>query len=149
MQPSGYMLRACEFRDLGQVGKIEKASFPERPYTRLDFATFLLIEREGFVVASKDGVVVGYVIALRQGREGSIQSIAVLPDFRGKGIGEMLMQSAIDHLTGKSERVHLLVDVNNEAAINLYHKLSFRETGKTVKKYYPNGNDAVEMAREI
>jgi len=149
LQPSGYVLRTCEFRDLGQVGHIEKASFPDRPYSRLDFVSYLLIEREGFVVASKDGLVVGYVIALRQGREGSIQSIAVLPDFRRKGVGKLLMESAIDHLAGKSKRVHLLVDVNNDGAIHLYRQFSFRETGKIVKKYYPNGDDAVEMAREL
>jgi ribosomal protein S18 acetylase RimI-like enzyme len=133
---------------LGQVGQIEKDSFPERPYGRLDFVSYLLIAREGFVVASKDGLVVGYVIALRQGREGSIQSIAVLPSLRGKGVGKMLMESAINHLTGKSERVNLLVDVNN-VAIRLYRKLSFKETGKIVKRYYPNGHDAVEMAKEL
>jgi ribosomal-protein-alanine N-acetyltransferase len=149
MPPSAYLLRACELGDLAQVGQIENASFPERPYGRLDFLSYLLIARDGFIVASKDGSVVGYVIAISQRREGSIQSIAVSPDFRRKGVGEMLMRSAIDHLTGKCERVHLLVDANNEAAIRLYHKLSFEETGRVVKKYYPNGGDAVEMVKDL
>jgi len=147
MPPSGYELRACELRDLAQVGRIEKASFPERPYTRLDFAYFLLVARAGFVVASKDGVVVGYVIASSQGREGFIQSIAVSPESRGKGVGEALLRAAMAHLSVRSERVRLLVDVNNEKAIRLYRKLSFGETGRVVKRYYPNGDDAIEMAR--
>jgi ribosomal-protein-alanine N-acetyltransferase len=149
MPPSAYLLRACELGDLAQVGRIEKASFPERPYSRLDFVAYLLTARDGFIVASKDGSVVGYVIAVSQGREGSIQSIAVSPDSRGKGVGEMLMRSAIDRLAGKCGRMHLLVDANNEAAIRLYRKLSFEETGRVVKKYYPNGGDAVEMARDL
>lgn len=149
MPPSDYVLRACEFRDLAQVGEIERASFPERPYTMLDFAAYLLIARDGFIVASKDGSVMGYVIALSQRREGSIQSIAVSPESRGKGVGELLMRSAIDHLTGKSDRVHLLVDVENESALRLYRKLSFEETGRVVRKYYPNGDDAVEMSRKL
>jgi ribosomal-protein-alanine acetyltransferase len=128
---------------------VEKASFPERPYSRLDFVSLLLIAREGFIVASKDGLVVGYVIATSQGREGAIQSIAVSPDFRREGIGETLMRSAINHLAGKSDRIRLLVDVDNQSAIRLYHKLSFEETGKVVRKYYPNGNDAIEMAKEL
>jgi len=142
------VLRACEFGDLDQVGRIEKASFPERPYSRLDFASFLLLARERFVVASLDGLVVGYVIATG-GREGSIQSIAVLPENRGKGIGEELLRSAIDHLAGRSERVTLLVDAGNGSAIRLYRRLSFTETGKVIKRYYPNGGDALEMAREL
>jgi len=149
MPPSAYLLRACELKDLAQVGQIERASFPERPYTRLDFLAYLLIARDGFIVASKEGSVVGYVIAVSQRREGSIQSIAVSPESRGKGVGELLMRSAIDHLSGRCERIHLLVDAKNETAIHLYRRLSFEETGKVVKKYYPNGGDAVEMARKL
>jgi ribosomal-protein-alanine N-acetyltransferase len=149
MPPVGYLLRACEFGDLVQVSQVEKDSFPERPYSRLDFVYFLSIARGGFIVASKGGLVVGYVIAICQRREGSIQSIAVSPDLRGKGIGEVLMGSAIDYLAGESERVNLFVDAGNERAIRLYRKLSFKETGKIVKKYYPNGDDAIEMVKEF
>jgi ribosomal-protein-alanine N-acetyltransferase len=145
----GYSLRLCEFRDLDQVAQIEKHAFPERPYSKLDFARSLSTSREGFFVASKENMVVGYVIASRQGSEGLIRSIAVSADSRGKGVGELLMKSAIDYLTGKCVRVHLLVGINNEAAIRLYRKLSFKETGKIVKKYYPNGDDAIEMVRAL
>jgi [ribosomal protein S18]-alanine N-acetyltransferase len=145
----GCVLRACELRDLDQVIKLEEASFPDRPYNKLDFVICMSIAREGFVVACKDGSVIGYAIAMRQGREGSIQSIAVSREFREKGVGEMLMNSAINHLTGRCKRVLLLVDVKNERAIRLYHKFSFGETGNVIKRYYPNGDDAVEMLREL
>jgi ribosomal-protein-alanine N-acetyltransferase len=143
------LLRTCEFRDLDEVSKVEEASFPDRPYSKLDFVSCLLVAREGFTVACKGGLVVGYVIAMRQGKEGSIQSIAVSPESRERGIGEVLMRSAIDHLAGKCKRVNLLVGANNEKAIRLYRKLSFNETGNIIKEYYPNGDDAVEMAREL
>jgi len=149
MPPSGYVLRPFELRDLGQVGKVEEASFPERPYSRLDFVSCLLIARKGFIVACKDGSVIGYVIAMGQGGEGLIQSIAVSPESRGKGIGEMLMKSATEHLAGKFSRVFLLVDADNEKAIRLYRRLSFRETGRVIERYYPNGDDAIEMAKEL
>ena len=145
----GCALRACEFGDLEQVIQVEKASFPERPYRKLDFLSCILLAQEGFVVACVDESVVGYVIAMRKGREGMIQSIAVSPELRQKGVGEMLMQSAIDHLAGRFRRAYLLVDAKNEPAIRLYRKFSFNETGKVIKKYYPNGGDAVEMVREL
>jgi [ribosomal protein S18]-alanine N-acetyltransferase len=135
--------------DLSQVSQVERQSFPDRPYTRLDFLAYLLAAREGFIVAIEGGSVVGYVIALSQGREGSIQSIAVSPEARGRGVGEMLMRAALDHLSGRSERVHLLVAAGNLAAIRLYRKLSFEETGKVIASYYPNGDDALEMARAL
>src|SRR5450756_785826 len=109
MPLGGYVLRTCEFRDLDQVGQVEKASFPDRPYDKLDFVSCLLTAREGFIVACKDGSVIGYVIATPQGREGMIQSIAVSPGFREKGVGEVLMKSAINHLSGRFDRVYLLV----------------------------------------
>ena len=68
---------------------------------------------------------------------------------RQKGVGEALMRSALDNLAGKVERLDLLVDISNEPAIRLYRKLSFEETGRIVRGYYPNGGDAMEMAREL
>lgn len=149
MSTSGFSFRTCDLGDLDQIARLEKASFPERPYSRLDFAYYMLVARAGFIVASKDGKVVGYVIAVSQGREGSIQSIAVSPDFRERGVGEALMRSALDHLAGKADRVHLLVAADNEGAKRLYSKLSFKETGRIVRRYYPNGSDAIEMAKEL
>jgi [ribosomal protein S18]-alanine N-acetyltransferase len=149
MPPKGFVLRACDFKDLDQVSQVEKASFPDRPYSKLDFVYCMSVAREGFIVACKDGPVIGYVIATGQGEVGSIQSIAVSPRYRERGVGEALMRSAIDHLAGRFERVCLLVDAKNEKAIRLYRELSFGETGNVFEKYYPNGDDAIEMAREL
>jgi ribosomal-protein-alanine N-acetyltransferase len=149
MPPSGYVLRSFELRDLGQVIEVEEASFPERPYSRMDFLSCLLIAREGFIVAVNDGSVIGYVIAMGQGGQGMIQSIAVAPESRGRGVGELLMKAGNEHLARRFRRVSLLVDADNEKAIRLYRKLSFFETGKIIEGYYPNGDDAVEMAKEL
>jgi ribosomal-protein-alanine N-acetyltransferase len=147
MSQTGPRLRTCGLRDLEQVIELEKASFPVGPFTREDFAYYLLVAGRGFIVAVQDGSVLGYVIAVRLGREGSIHSIAVSPQSRRKGIGEMLMKAALDALGSETRRVHLLVAADNEGAIRLYRRLSFRETGRIVRSYYPDGSDAVEMER--
>lgn len=149
MPASGFSLRACELGDLDEVVALERASFAQRPYGRLDFAYYLLTSRGGFVVAVSEGRVVGYVISVSRGREGSIQSIAVAPGWRRAGVGEALLRSAVDRLSTRAERVSLLVDVENEAAIGLYRKLSFKETGGVKRRYYPNGHDAMEMTRTL
>lgn len=143
-----FVLRVCHSRDLDQVLAVEKGAFPDRPYTRLDFGSFLLRAGEGFLVACRDGSVVGYVIAMGKAGDGLIQSIAVSPEFRMRQIGEALMTAALNHLARRYDRVYLQVDANNESAISLYRKLSFRETGNKIKGYYPNGNDAIEMVRD-
>ncbi|HUH99602.1 MAG TPA: N-acetyltransferase [Nitrososphaerales archaeon] len=150
MPPSGFTVRTFELKDLGQILTIEKESFPDQPYGGLDFLSYSLTSREGFMVAcSNEGLVVGYAIAEARGLEGSIQSIAVSPPFRGRGIGEMLMRNALEYLAKWCVRARLLVDVENASAIRLYLRLSFEKTGRVVERYYPNGNDAIEMTREL
>jgi ribosomal-protein-alanine N-acetyltransferase len=101
---------------------------------------------DGFLVADDGSRILGYVTTIVENEIGLIMSIAVSPGFRRKGIGDSLMESALNHLVG-CERVWLLVDERNTPAISLYHKHSFSETGRVIKGYYPNGDDAVEMAR--
>ncbi len=144
-----FRVRPCEYRDLTQVHEIELESFPDRPYSMVDFGYLLLIARTGFLVACADGVVVGYVIAMHYEGHGLIQSIAVAPRSRRRGAGGLLMRAAIGHLAKKFERAYLQVDASDEGAISFYHGLAFHETGKVIKRYYPNGHDAVEMLREL
>lgn len=125
---------------------MEKVAFAESAYGMLDFIYFLWHARHGFIVAKRGERVLGYVIGMGRGGMGVIQSIAVSPECRRKGIGESLMKSAIAQLTDLGE-IYLLVDSSNVAAIALYHKLLFRETGRIIERYYRNGGDAVEMVR--
>ncbi len=149
MPASGYVLRPFELGDLGQVSKVEEASFPERPYSKLDFVSCLLAAKKGFIVACKDGSVIGYAIAMGQRGEGLIQSIAVSPGARRKGVGKLLMSASLEHLAKRFKRAYLLVDAKNEDAIRLYQGLSFIETGRMIDGYYPNGDDAIEMVKEL
>ena len=145
---SDLKLGSFEYDYLDQIVAIEKASFPD-PYPRIVFVWFKLRVGEGFIVARKDGRVVGYLISeIRRGR-GHIVSMAVVPDRRRMGIGEAMARKCIDRFAGRVKRVYLEVRPSNKAAILLYRKLSFEETGKVRKKYYPDGEDAIEMARAV
>lgn len=140
-------IRTCRYADLDQVQAIERESFPD-PYHAIDFVGFLIQARKGFIVACLDGSVAGYVIGINKRKEGFIQSMAVAAKLRRKGVGESLMGSVIEHLSTKHRRISLFVDKSNEAAIHLYRKFRFSETGRVKKAYYRNGNDAIEMTRE-
>lgn len=138
-------LGLCRFQDVGEVLEVEKACFPGDSYGRSVFLYYLAIERDGFILARSGGRVVGYVIASGRGGKGLIVSLAVLPDFRRRGIGTKLMNSALSQL-GK-RNVYLQVDVANQEAIRFYRGLGFGESGRVMKRYYPNGNDGIEMVR--
>jgi len=141
-------LRTCRIQDLAQISKIEKASFPHDPYSMPVFLFHLMTEREGFIVATEGGTVVGYVIATGREGRGLVESIAVLPESRRKGIGEALMQAAMAHLS-RFDGAFLQVDAKDDGAIAFYQKLLFNPTGRVLKRYYPNGHDALEMARDL
>ena len=143
-------LRACKYRDLDRVVALEKASFPDSPYRKSDFFSFLFSARKGFKLAWEYDSLVGYVIAKRRKEgDGLIQSMVVAPEFRRRGFGVALLMSAMNHLAVQYQRAYLFVDEKNESAIHLYHKVSFKETGNVVKRYYPNGDDAIEMMRVL
>jgi len=136
-------LRPCRLSDLGRVMEIENESFTD-PYPWAEFATHLLLHRRGFVVACADGEVVGYVLVAREvGGEGWVRSIAVVPLCRRSGVGTALMRAAMASLAG-CDRVSLLVRKSNGAAMALYRKFSFRETG-VIERYYPDGEDALKF----
>jgi len=144
---SSLALRNCQHQDLDQILAIEQASFADSAYSRADFVYLIESAKGGFIVAEGNDHLMGYVVALSEGGTGIIQSIAVSPDLRRKGIGSALLKSAVDFLS-ELERIWLLVDLNNEAAISLYHRFSFMETGRIIKRYYRNGADAIEMVRK-
>ncbi len=62
-----------------------------------------------------------------QGNEFYLDSIAVTPAARGKGVGTLLLQHALNHArTLQFKQVGLLVDLHNPDAQKLYQRLGFR-----------------------
>lgn len=140
-------IRTLRSEDLDQVIAIEKVSFPD-PYTKLLFWYFKLRVGEGFIVAAQ-GKIVGYAISEVRGGRGHIISMAVSPDSRRQGIGEALLRELIRRLKPKVEEIYLEVRHGNEAAMRLYEKFLFRRTGEVRARYYPDGEDAVVMAKSV
>ncbi|AJY71236.1 ribosomal protein S18-alanine N-acetyltransferase [Geobacter sulfurreducens] len=132
--------------DLDEVLQIESDSFP-RPWTRDHFVAELASPRSFPVVArSPGGLIAGYICPTLLFDEGEILDVAVRRDFRGQGIGALLVTHAVAELAGRGARtVHLEVRVSNTSARTLYRRLGFAETGRR-PRYYENGEDAVLMA---
>ena len=60
-----------------------------------------------------------------------LQNVIVHPEFRGKGLGEKLCRAVIGKAREQGARyVYLQVVQTNEAAMNLYRKLGFRDSGE-------------------
>ena len=81
---------------------------------------------------------------------GELMQIAVSPHFSGRGIGSLLLNSAIEHAKDCGlESVFLEVRESNVAAISLYEKSGFLPTRRR-KDYYANPvEDAIEMSIKL
>lgn len=78
--------------------------------------------------------------------EAHVTTIAVDPRFRGRSLGELLLNSLIDHaLELNATWMTLEVRVSNVQAQNLYLKYGFRAAGTRPRYYTDNGEDALIM----
>ncbi len=81
--------------------------------------------------------------------EAHVTTIAVRPELRGQGLGELLLIGLIDLASGMGARyVTLEVRVSNSAAQLLYRKYGLREEGLRKRYYSDNGEDALIMWSE-
>ena len=70
-----------------------------------------------------------------------VDSLAVIPECRGKGIGRMLLQDSLKRAAEKNLMPTILVDPNNEPALTLYKSVGFeyseemRVFGENYHKY--------------
>jgi [ribosomal protein S18]-alanine N-acetyltransferase len=96
-----------------------------------------------------DAPVVGYGGLWLMVDEAHVTSIAVRPEFRGRGLGQLLMLALFDIALQKESRwLTLEVRLSNAGAQNLYKKLGFREAGIRPRYYTDNNEDAVIMWSE-
>jgi ribosomal protein S18 acetylase RimI-like enzyme len=74
-----------------------------------------------FLVAERDGRLVGTVIGGFDGRRGMIYHLAVDENLRGAGIGGLLMEAVEQRLRAKGcLRCYLMVTTGNETAMRFY-----------------------------
>jgi [ribosomal protein S18]-alanine N-acetyltransferase len=78
--------------------------------------------------------------------EAHVTTIGVSPQYRGLGLGELLLVDLFDKaIKRNAESVTLEVRVSNESAQALYHKYGFTRQGVRKRYYSDNGEDAYIM----
>ncbi len=141
-----------EVADLPAVMEIENRSFPN-PWHESTFRGEIQHRPISFPLVIVNTVlhrVVGYIIFWLIGDEAQINNIAIHPDFRRLGIGELVLRQVIDQLRASGAKlVTLEVRPSNTGAQALYRKLGFRMIGLR-KGYYTNPpEDAFLLALQL
>ncbi|HDI31833.1 MAG TPA: ribosomal-protein-alanine N-acetyltransferase [Thermofilum sp.] len=149
LSPVDITIRRAKREELERLLIIENLSFKD-PYPLFILDFYLKLTPDTFLVAEVKGKIVGFIIGLREGWGwGHIISIAVHPEFRGKGIGKRLMEECIARLRNKGvKKIRLEVRVSNERAIGLYKKLGFR-VENLLPNYYRDKEDAFLMVLNL
>jgi ribosomal-protein-alanine N-acetyltransferase len=147
------LVRSMAIADLRTVLDIDRLSFP-LPWSERTYR-YELNENPSsymYVVEIQEGrnrKVVGYVGFWFIVDEAHISTLAVHPDFRGFGLGELLLQTAIDDAEQLNAKIVTLeVRISNQIAINLYRKHDFEVVGTRPRYYRDNNEDALLMTRE-
>ncbi len=139
------IIRRMTMDDVEGVAAVEAATFPT-PWSRDAFASEMKNVAARYLVAEKDGKIIGFAGAWIILDESHITNIAVLKGERGQGIGRMLTVGLMQYLSNLGAAYATLeVRKSNEVAQNLYKSLGFIKLGVRKRYYEDNGEDALIM----
>lgn len=112
-----------------QIALLEKECFSQ-PWSEKSLAEELDNPDSHFICAVENGALLGYLGVQEICGEAYITNIAVFPQFRGRGVGRLLLQNACDGAKERNcEFITLEVRKSNEAAISLYVSEEFEQVG--------------------
>lgn len=74
--------------------------------------------------------------------------ISIKKEFRGKGLGRMLLERIIEDVRKEVKRIYLTVKPDNYVAIGLYRSLGFVDA-EFLRDCYGRGEDRILMVREV
>ncbi|GAY25516.1 hypothetical protein ATG_07190 [Desulfurococcaceae archaeon AG1] len=166
MLPTSDTFDDCEFRireashaDLDKIIEINMKSLPEH-YPRYFWEQHIEEWGKIFLVAEAPSGIIGYMMNRIENDEGffkgdfvlrgHVVSIAVLKEYRRRGVGKALMLEGMYRMKKiyGAEEVVLEVRVSNEPATNLYRSLGFKVV-RILRRYYMDGEDAYLMAAPL
>ncbi len=142
---------------LDEVVRINWTCLPEN-YDNSFFMDIYYHFPRSFVIAKVGEKVVGYIMCrVETGfsekkrfsltRKGHIVSVAVLPEYRNRGVASSLLERAMGALKEyRATEVFLEVRVSNKVAIGLYERFNFT-TAREIAGYYRDGEAASVMVR--
>ncbi|WP_297323295.1 ribosomal protein S18-alanine N-acetyltransferase [uncultured Bartonella sp.] len=156
---SGFLFGKTDFSvtpicpdDSGVLHEIHDLSF-FHGWDETTFVSFLSDPQVfGFTVrpVGRPKKVLGFVLCRLVVDEAEIMTIAVRPSYRGRGIGQKLLDAVFRYLYAqRTKTLFLEVDASNNAALKLYKGFGFQEVGKRPAYYHTDKghSDALIMRR--
>ncbi len=147
----GVTVRDMSPVDLPQVKALADRSFTT-PWSINSFVYEIESKDAVLNVAVNDSLIIGY-ICIRSFLDAThVMDIAVVDEHRQQGVGSMLFLEALREITkAKPETEHITLEVreSNIAAITLYKKFGFRQTGRRKNYYSSPDEDGIIMGMDL
>jgi len=146
-----FIFRTATPGDIPVIMEIEQICFRQDSFSRRQFVYLITRAQGHFLIVEYRGRIAGYLSLLINRRACSLRiySVAVHPDFRGKGVGQWLIDQSVNMAYEKKlKKITLEVSMSNLSAIHLYEKNGFAYAGIR-KNYYHDGTDAHYMQKQI
>ena len=132
-----------------EIAALEKQCFT-LPWSEKSFRDEMANKLAIYHVAKDNGTCVGYAGFWNVSGEGDVTNVAVLPEYRRRGVGSSLVAEMVKTAENlKLELLTLEVRKSNVAAQKLYEKFGFEILGERKRYYSDNGEDAYIMTKII
>lgn len=139
------LIRRMNVLDIDGVLAVEQQAFTT-PWSREGFANEMSNELAYYLVLVEAGTIIGYAGMWLIVDEAHVTNVAVLPEYRGKKLGEKLMAALLEHAKNRGAvRMTLEVRASNAVAQGLYHKFGFISQGRRRNYYTDTKEDALIM----
>ncbi|GAB2880749.1 ribosomal protein S18-alanine N-acetyltransferase [Microbulbifer echini] len=143
-QTDGLELRRAEETDCKTLASLAQSAH-SHPWNEAQYLQSLKTGHQCWLLLNSEGDLVASCVISQLFDEAELLDVAVSPEWRRRGLAEMLLSRLINSLKKDSRRLLLEVRVSNLAAQSLYRKLGFSENGLR-KNYYPADNGKRENA---
>lgn len=143
-------VRDMTLDDVPAVEALERQLFPIDAWPLQMFLDELSQpETRRYLVAEAGGGIVGYAGLMCIEPIADVQTIAVVPDFEGRGIGSTLLTELIGEARRRwASEVLLEVRADNPRAQKLYVRFGFEQI-HVRRRYYRDGVDALIMRLQL
>ncbi|MDR3277717.1 MAG: ribosomal protein S18-alanine N-acetyltransferase [Oscillospiraceae bacterium] len=139
------MIELARENDVVEIMAIERAAFS--PAWTEGAVLRELDSGDAFFAAAKEGgQILGFIVLRYMADEAELFQIAVREDARRRGVGEALLQAAVENACGRA--IFLEVRASNRAAAALYEKNGFTVCGRRRGYYDAPAEDALVMKYE-
>ena len=141
-------IEEASWRDFNELRQLEIESFPIDAWPFWDILGILTLPAVIRLKAIADGKMVGFIAGdIRKNENtGWLATLAVTESQRRNGIATALISAC--ELQMNVGKVKLCVRRSNNAAIQLYQKLGYRDVG-IWPKYYIDGEDALVLEKVL